>query len=488
MVQWNSIRFRFGVHAPRKHERQAEKNMNTPSRSILDENNSPLSVILMLAWPIFVEQVLVALVGAVDTAMVGSLGAAATAAVAINYSPNMLITSVFLALGVGFTSLIARSIGAGRLERARVLVRQSLLSVIAVGLPLSVLCYVFAREIPIWMGGEAEILNDAEIYNRILALSLLFRGLTMALTAIYRGYGDSKTPMVINILMNVLNFVGNYFLIYPTRTVHYFGLEFTMFGCGWGVAGAAIASTLAGILGGLALAVLCFSKNSPMHISIHDDFRPNWPELSAVVRVSLPVMLERIAMSGAFIVVSHAVATLGTAAVAAQNLSGTAESISFMPGFAFGEAVTTLFGQSIGAKKPRLAHKYVVHTLRISSFIMFFMSLALYFGSASIISLFTPDAEVNAMGADLLKILAVIQIPQVAAMVYSGALKGAGDTKSCFLIALISMWGVRLLGTVICVHGLGMGLNATCVCMCLDNVVRWFLFRTQYRRKGWAAA
>ena len=459
--------------------------MSKQSFSVVDDQRHPLSTIVMLAWPIFVEQVLVSLVQAVDTAMVGSLGAVATASVAINQSPNMLINGIIMALGVGFTSLIARSVGAQDLDRARRLVRQSILVIAAVGIPLSVLCFLLARKIPTWMGGAPEILDAATTYNRILALSLMFRGMTMVLTAIYRGYGDSKTPMTINIMVNIVNVIGNFLMIYPTRELHILGTSFTMFGFGWGVAGAAISTSMSGILGGVILMTLCFTRKSAMQISFKEGFKPDWNELSTVVKISLPAMLERFAMSGASVVVSSTVASLGTAAVAAQNLAATAESLSFMPGFAFGTAATTLFGQSIGAKRPDLAKRYVSFTIKIGAVVMFFMTLILFFGSSFIMGIFTPDAEVISMGSTLLKILAIIQIPQMIAMVYSGALKGAGDTKSPFKIALISMWGVRIVGTVICVRILGLGLTSVCVCMCSDNVVRWLLFHRQYRKESW---
>lgn len=191
--------------------------MSKQSFSIVDDQRHPMLTIVMLAWPIFVEQVLVSLVQAVDTAMVGSLGAAATASVAISHSPNMLINGVIMALGIGFTSLIARSVGAQDMDRARSLIRQSILVITAVGIPLSILCYALAYKIPLWMGGAPEILETAALYNRILALSLVFRGMTMVMTAIYRGFGDSKTPMITNILVNVINVIGNFLMIYPTR-------------------------------------------------------------------------------------------------------------------------------------------------------------------------------------------------------------------------------------------------------------------------------
>jgi len=397
----------------------------------------------------------------------------------------MMINGVIMAMGVGFTSLVARSVGAGDTERAKSLIRQAILLVIAIGLPLAVLCFCLARHIPMWMGGAEDILDTAATYNRIFACGMLFRGMTMVLTAIYRGFGDSKTPMKINIAVNLMNVVGNFLMIYPTRQLSVFGVEFTMFGFGWGVAGAATATALSTIIGSLALLGVTFFRKSELQLSFKDDFRPNWKEISSVFRISFPAMCERFVMSGASVIVASTVASLGTVAVASQNLAGTAESLSFMPGFAFGTAATTLFGQSIGAKRPELGKKYVSYTIRLGAAVMFVMTLVMFFGSRFIMSIFTPDEAVIEMGSVLVKILALIQVPQMIAMVYSGALKGAGDTKSPFLVALFSMWGVRVLGVTICVRLLGMGMTALCTCMCTDNVVRFILFSTIYRREKW---
>lgn len=124
--------------------------------SVTDQSKHPLLIIVMLAWPIFVEQVLVSLVQSVDTAMVGALGANATASVSISQSPINLINSVIMALGVGFTTMIARAVGAKQFEYARKLIRQSIVVVFSLGIPLSVLCFVLSRQIPIWMGGAPE--------------------------------------------------------------------------------------------------------------------------------------------------------------------------------------------------------------------------------------------------------------------------------------------------------------------------------------------
>ena len=133
---------------------------------------------------------------------------------------------------------------------------------------------------------EAEILDTAEAYNRVIALAMVFRGMTMVLTAIYRGYGDSKTPMVANSLVNIINVMGNYLLIFPTRQISVFGFDFTMIGAGWGVVGAAVATTFSTIVGALLLLVICFTRKSEMQISLKDNFKLDFEELKTVFTIS----------------------------------------------------------------------------------------------------------------------------------------------------------------------------------------------------------
>ena len=457
--------------------------MSTQKVSVVDESRRPSFTIVMLAWPVFIEQILVSLVSYVDTAMVGSMGANATAAVSISNSPNMLVNGTIMAIGVGFTAMISRSIGAEDLQRAKDLMRQALL--VVVGLPLMCLLLLLAEKIPLWMGAQAEILPDAAVYNRIIAASLIFRTMSMIITSIMRGYGDTKTPMFVNIGVNIVNVIGNFLLIYPTRTISLFGMEFTMIGAGWGVAGAAAATSGSATIGALIMLAVLFLKKGPMQLSIKGEYMPDWAILKTVFRISLPAAFERIAMSSAGIITTSTVATLGTVAVAANSLYLTAESMCFMPGFAFSTAATTLVGQSLGAKRPDLAEKYVKITAKIASIVMLFMSVLLYVFAGPILRMFTPDLAVIALGTICLQYDAFIQVPQMLAQVLAGALRGAGDTKWTFIIITVSMWGVRILGTVIGIRVLNFGLEAACLAMCADQCVRCILFFLRYRTGKW---
>lgn len=453
--------------------------------SVVDENKKPALTVALLAWPVFLEQILVSLVGYMDTAMVGSLGKNATAAVSISNAPMFLVNGVIMALGVGFTALISRAVGADEIERAKKLMRQAIFAVVMLGVPISIGFFSLARQIPAWMGGAPEILDDAATYNRIIAVGLVFRTLSMILTSLYRGYGDTKTPLVANMAVNIINVVGNFLLIFETREITLAGASFTMPGAGWGVAGAAVATSGSAIVGALILLMVTFLRPGPMKLSIRGDYRPDREIFKSVGKISVPAALERITMSLASILTTSTIATLGTAAVAANSLALTAESISFMPGFALGTAATTLVGQSLGAKRADLAQKYVRTTVIISAAMMLVFGTLLYIFATQLVGLFTPDEEVIELGAVCLRISAYIQIPQVIASVLSGGMRGAGDTKWTFFIISGAMWLIRIPMTLIGIRVLGYGLDFAYYAMNADICARCIGYYLRYRTGRW---
>jgi Na+-driven multidrug efflux pump len=154
-----------------------------------------------------------------------------------------------------------------------------------------------------------------------------------------------------------------------------------------------------------------------------------------------------------------------------------------MPGFAFSAACTTLYGQSLGAKRPDLAHDFLMKTIKLCILVMAVTTCGLFFGAELIMGLLTPDPEVILHGSVLLRIVALIQIPQGVGLCISGGLQGGGDTRSPLLVSMASVWGVRIVGVLLCVHVFHLGLYAVCVSMCTDNVVRCILFLLRYRQQ-----
>ena len=465
-------------------------------------------MILWLAWPLFLEQILSTMVSFADTAMVGALGKNATASVSISNSFVFLISGVMMALGTGITAYVARSVGARDVEAAKTYIRHALILLAIVGLPVALVPVILYRQIPMWMGADPEILDTASQYLLITSCFRLFSMAMMVLGSVFRGRGDTKTPLHINIFVNILNVVGNYILINPTHTVNVMGLNLTVIGAGWGVNGAAASTGFSWLVGGMALGVMLFVKDDPTRISLKDSFLPDGKVIKRIVRLSLPAMGERFCMSFASIIIAKFINSLGTVAIAAQAVYSNCESISFMPAFAFATAATTLVGQALGAKKPDLAQKYNRTTILLGAGIMTLAGIGLYVFADPLVRIITPDEDVIAMAKVCLRIVAFIQPVQTMAWIYAGSLRGAGDTKWPFIITAVCNWAIRVVGvslsvSVICkdvlrpvtdaavaanpalLSTLTVAMAASVVCMCVDNLARCVWIGLRFRQGRW---
>lgn len=455
---------------------------------LTDESISPVRIILYLTWPLFLEQILTTLISYADTAMVGALGVNATASVSISNSFVFLINGVVMALGVGITTYVARSVGARDYEAARAYIRHALLLLVYLGVPMALIVLALYRQIPVWMGADPEILDMASEYLLITSVFRIFSLTTMMLSGVFRGRGDMKTPLRVNIAANLINVAGNYLLINPTHQVNIFSLSFTVPGAGMGVAGAALSTGISWMVGAVFMFVMLYVKDDPTRISIHDSMKLDKKLLKRVVNISIPAMLERFCMSTASIVFSRAVASLGTVVFAANSVYVTAESISFMPGFAFSTAATTLVGQALGAGKKELAKKYTHQTIAVGAVVLTFSGIMIYVFARQLVTLFTPDERAIELAVQCLHQVAFIQPIQVIAWILAGALRGAGDTRWPFYITAVCNWGIRTLGAYLCIRVFHLGLPEAVLCACADSTIRAVLTWLRFRTGKWATA
>ena len=443
-------------------------------------------LIFTLAWPVFLEQIFTTLVSYADTAMVGALGKNATASVTISNSPVFLLNGIIMSLGVGITTLVAQATGAGEKALVKKLIRHAIMIIIYLGIPITAVIAALYRAIPQWMGADPEILDTAAQYNLIVASGRLFSLMSMTLNSVFRGYGDTKTPLKANLSMNIVNVIGNYFLINKTREVTWFKrLTFTMPGAGWGVAGAAAATAFGMFVAGMITLFVAFKRKNGFEISLKESYRIDWKLMKKIFRISLPAMLERFCMSSSGIFVTRAIATLGTVALAANSLALTAESMSFMPGFAFQMAATTLVGQCIGANRMDRAKEFSRTTCAIAAVVMLFTGTALYVFARPIISFFTPDEDVILLSAKCLQVLAVMQIPQVLCWVFGGVLRGAGDTKYNFYVTASTNWLIRTLFSILLIRVFHLGVVEIHYVMVVECLVRLFFLFLRYRSGKW---
>lgn len=438
-----------------------------------------------MVWPIFVEQVLTTLISYADTAMVGALGANATAAVTISNSAVLLLNGIISGLSMGITTFVSRAVGSGDTEQVKRVIRHAVFGIFVLGIPICILNISLYRMIPIWLGAAPEILHDASMYNLFTAFGRIFMLSGLVLNGAFRGYGDPKTTLKVNMITNVVNVIFNFFLIYQTRVVTVFGISFTVFGAGLGVSGAAIATAIGMVCGGVYAFGVIMNKKNKYCIKLRECFKVDKSLAKNILSVSFPSMMERVFMSSSGLFVTSSIALLGTTAVAANSLSLTAESLSYMPGYSFGIAINTLIGQSLGAEKPDLAVRYIKKTLVLSTIAMTLSGIGLFVFAEPIIKVFTPDAEVIYMAANCLRILALIQPIQMAAWIFSGVLRGSGDTKSVFYINAATNWGIRTLGSVVAIRYLHFGIYSAQVFLCVEITARLICMYLRYRTDKW---
>ena len=456
--------------------------------NLLDKSIPTWKLIFLLAWPSIIEQLLQTAVNYVDTAMVGSIGTYATAAIGVCQSTLFLLMGVMNATGLGFSVMVARRMGEGRYDEAREVMRQAMLGVLAVGLTLTALVQlILAPNLPRWMGTEPDVLPHAVTYFRIIGANyLLHTGMLMA-TNILRCMGDTKTPLKFNILTNLINVCGNFLLIYPTRQLTVFGVTFTMPGAGWGVAGAAAATVTATAFSAICLLSVLFLRKGPLQISLKDSYRPRPDILKQAVHLGVPTFLERATVAVGQIAATAMISGLGTVALASNQLALTGESICYMPIFGFSIAATTLVAQNLGAGDKERAFKQGAWCTWISVAVIFTAGVIQFILSEQIIDLFSNDPAVIALGGKMLRIEAFAESFFAITTVLSGVLRGAGDTKWPFYISLLGMWCLRIPVAYALIHVFGWGLEAIWVCMALDLAVRSALGLWRFYRKKWLA-
>lgn len=456
--------------------------------ALLQEGRAPtrreeISAVLALSWPAIVQQLMLTLVQYIDTAMVGSLGPNATASVGVVSSSVWLFNGLLGAAATGFAVQVAQHIGARETERARNVVRESMLFSLLFGVFMGSAAAALSFSLPGLLGAEEAIRPDASAYFLIVGCSMPFLMAINLMSSLLRCMGDTRTPMLFNITLNIFNTIFNFLLIYEPREASVFGLRVFLPGAGLGVPGAALGSALASLLVALLFLRRFLSRDFPLRISLRDRFRFTRDCLSAMIRIAIPQAMAHTASCGAQIAVTVIVAGLGTQAVAANSLAVTAEALCYQPGYGVSTAATTLVGQSIGAGRRDLAVRFARVSTLLGMAIMTGTGLLMFLFAEPLIGMFTPDADVMRLGASLLRIEAFTEPLFAASIVASGAFSGAGDTKWSFAANLLSMWGIRLPIALLLIGSLG--LTGMWIAMACELSIKGLVFLWRLRSKKW---
>ena len=433
---------------------------------------------LQLSIPAILAQVSSIAMQYIDSSMVGHLGREASAAIGLVASSTWLLSGLCRALTVGFCVQTAQRIGAGEEKDARNLVRQSLVLGIAFGLVLALVGSAVSGSLPRWLGAEESIWQGASVYFLIFALSLPALQINGLVAALLQASGNMRTPSALLVLMCGLDVVFNLLLIFPSRQIG----AITLPGANLGVAGAALGTALAEVVVAVIMCV-CLLRSPMLGLRKSEKLRFVPEQLKRAVRLGIPVAIEQAVMSGGQIVTTGIIAPLGTVSIAANSFAVTAEALCYMPGYGVQSAAVTLIGQSVGAKRRDLVTRLGWVTVLLGMSIMAVMSAAMYFLAPWIIGILSPDAEVVALGTEVLRIVVFAEPLFGAAIVCAGVFQGAGSSLLSSVLNFASMWGVRITLTLLLTAQ--WGLRGAWVAMCIELCFRGLLFLFCLRRKFW---
>lgn len=442
-----------------------------------------LAVILTLAWPTMLEQLMQTAVQYIDTAMVGSLGTSATAAVGATSTVNWLVNSSLSALGVGFLAFIARALGAGENGRARRAAMQAVLAVLCMGTLFTAVTLSMSGVIPALMQVEPAIRPLASAYFFILYVPMLPRAASIIFGTVLRAAGDTRAPMKTGVVVNLVNVVLNFLFIYPAREAAVFGLRVPVPGAGWGVLGAAAASAIAYTVGGVLMTARLWRhpRISPRGVRI----RPDAAILRPCLRVAVPNMLQRFGTSLGYVAFASMINALGEVATAAHTIANTVESAFYIPGYGMQTAAATLTGNAYGARDRKRMRALSAMLIPIEIGLMIVSGGLLFAFAPALMRIFSRSADVVALGATVLRMVAVSEPFYGFSIIVEGMMQGVGRTREPFLFNITGMWLVRIVGTFLCTRLLGLGLVSAWGCMIAHNLLLFCLYLVCYVRGTW---
>jgi putative MATE family efflux protein len=429
--------------------------------------------ILTLAWPAVAEQTLAMTISLVDFYIVGHLGTAALDGVGLG-GQMLFLTQAFLsAVGVGSTALVARHIGAQEPEEAVRTARQSLVLAVGIGLVMALATLIFIRPIISLFGGEPDVVEQGILYLGTIAPSFVLVAVLLIGNAVLRGAGDTRTPMLVMVVVNVIN-IG----VAWSLTQGVAGLPKL------GVVGSGLGAASGQTIGGLIVLALLVRGRGAIRLGLQ---LPRWDpaRIRRILNVGLPAGAEQILLQLALTSLIAVIARFGTEAYAAHMVTWRIAQISFLPGWGFAMAASTLVGQELGARQPQRARESGYVAFRGALLVMVIMGVAIFAFDSALIRLFIDDSAVMAYGVPILQIAALIQPAMAASFVFSGALRGAGDTRATLAITVFSVWGLRVVATYLLGQMLGLALIGAWLAIGIDFFFRAAMFWWRFRSGKW---
>ena len=428
-----------------------------------------LRLIISLSIPSILAQISATVMFFIDASMVGHLGAKASASIGLVETTGWLMGGLGAAANMGFSVQVAHAIGANDFERARRVLRQSLVCCLLWSLSITTVALLVSGRLPYWLGGSAEIAHDASLYFALIGVFGIFYQIEGLGGSMLKCSGNMKIPSMLNICMCLMDVIFNYLFIYIL---------------GMGVMGAALGTGLAELVTACLMMYFLLVRSDMLSlVGRPGSFKPKADVVQNAIKIGAPMGLQHLLMGGAQIVSTLIVAPLGTVAIAAHSLGITVESLCYMPGFGIAEAATTLVGQSFGAGKRKLTQSFAHMSTGLGVAVMTLMGVLMWIFASELMSLMTPVDGIIAIGAECLRIEAFAEPMFAASIVINGIFIGAGDTLRPAIMSLASMWGVRL--TLAALLATTYGLPGVWTAMAIELTFRGIIFLVRLVQGGW---
>lgn len=428
-----------------------------------------LKLIVSLSVPSILAQLSATVMFFIDAAMVGHLGARATAAIGLVESTTWLMGGLGSAANMGFSVQVAHFIGANDFEAARRVLRQALVCCLLWSLMLSLGCIAIHAHLPYWLGGSADIAHDASMYFMLIGVCGIFFQMSGLAGSMLKCSGNMKIPSILNIGMCIMDVCFNYLFIYVLDM---------------GVMGAALGTGMAELITAGLMLYFLIVRSPMLSLKGHPgSFRPREDTVRTAFKIGAPMGLQHLLMGGAQIVSTIIVAPLGTVAIAANSLAITVESLCYMPGYGIAEAATTLVGQGIGAGQRLLTRSFAYMSVGLGIAVMTVMGVLMGIFAPELMAVMSPVDDIIAQGATALRIEAWAEPMFAASIVANGVFIGAADTLKPAVMSLTSMWGVRL--TLAAFLAPRYGLRGVWTAMAIELTFRGLIFLFRLFRGNW---
>ncbi len=444
-------------------------------KSKIDKNNLLFSnkALIALLIPIVIEQLLNSFMGMIDTMMVSNVGSEALSGVSLVDSVNNLIVQLFSAMATGAAIICSHYIGMKDEKGANKASRQVVLSVTVIALVITVLGLAFKRPLLGAIFGKVDdgVMNNALKYFLFTALSYPFLALFSAGSAIFRSCGNSKYPMIVSVISNVINIIGNYILIFV----------FDM-----GVSGAAISTLVSRIICMVAVFAALAKPKQEIVVNNYASIRPEWGLIKSILAIGIPSGIENSMFQFGKLAIQSTVSTMGTAAIAAQAMTNILENVNGIFGIGVGMCLMTVVGQCMGAGRKDEAKYYIVKLCGIAEVGIIVSCLLVYAFTKPVTMLAGMESESAALCMEMVAAITIAKpLVWVGSFVPAYGLRAAGDVKFSMTTSIITMWGCRVALCIFLVKAFGMGPMAVWYGMFADWTLRSIIFISRYLSGAW---